>query len=255
VAGPTGPAGAIGATGATGATGAASTVAGPAGPTGATGPAGATGATGAASTVAGPTGPAGPIGAAGPTGPTGAASTVPGPAGPAGATGAAGARGAAPYSISFAGTVSTALPQPLYPIAIDISGNATLISTTGFIMTTNSSGFLGTGFAASYTTADCTGTPYFPATSRLPGSVFTARSGPTGTNNDRLVYIPKNAIAVTFTRASQGSSETGGGSCSASGTTVTAYPATDLAGAGAIAITGVGLGIGPHLPIVVNYVP
>jgi hypothetical protein len=157
--------------------------------------------------------------------------------------------------VSFNGTVSSALPNPLYPISSDISGNTTLISTTGFIMSMSSAGLLGTGFSASYKTADCTGTPYYAAGSRLPGSVFTARSGPTGTNNDRLVYIPKNAVAETFARSSQGSSETGAGSCNVSSTTVTAFPAIDLSGPAAIATTGVGIGIGPHTPIVVNYVP
>jgi hypothetical protein len=131
-----------------------------------------------------------------------------------------------------------------------------MISTTGYMATISSLGLLGTGYTANYASTDCTGTPHYRSDSRLPGTVLAARNGPTGTTNaDRLVYIPKNATPVAFTRESSGTPQINGGTCTVSSLAITVYAASELDSPAAIATTGVGIGIGPHAPIVVNYVP
>lgn len=257
--GDTGPAGAVGPQGATGAQGPAGAVgatgaqgpAGAVGPTGAQGPAGAVGPTGAQGPAGavGPTGAQGPAGAVGPIGaqgPAGATGPV-GAAGPAGATGAqgpAGPAGSGKYSVKLAGTLSTAMPRPLYPISVtSYSGAVALISAQSYIISFDAGGIVSGSGTANYTGANCTGSVYVSTSLGNPGAVMALG------NLSKLYYVPRSG-ATTATDPMPASKSNSTGCIAATALSGTYYVAPD----NVPATTGIDPFVEP-VSVQVDYVP
>jgi len=116
--------------------------------------------------------------------------------------GPTGPKGSAPYAVTVGGTLTTALPQPLYPISVSF-GNpmlvtvmsplgyfANLTSTSDPTTSVPSYGDIQGGTTANYVGPGCTGDVWLNAASFQPGQVVRA-----GTPA-QLYYIPRNATVA-----------------------------------------------------------
>lgn len=257
--GEAGPAGAVGPEGPAGPAGAQGP-AGPQGETGAPGPQGPQGPAGAMGSMGeqGPAGPQGETGAAGPAGPQGPQGPQ-GPAGPQGATGPSGPQGiqgpqgpqgpagAGKFQATIDGTLSTALPRPLWAASVGtFNQDVDFISASGYVVSIQPDGQPGGSSPVYYLSSDCSGPMLSYTGTTRPGVLVGAGVAPR-----KLYYVPKTGATV-LTEPTPGSRSTSSITCAAYTTPLTGNfyvtPPNDPATTGVDNLTF-------PVTVLINYVP